>query len=731
MRADLVALSPEAVAALSNMGLVKRALKEIGEGKGPLLSEAPDGTVEGRFQEAGKEVVARLIPKKTLTDCPCSCGASTVCRHRVAMALAYRSWIEAAAPPAEAAASTSGTSIAASGDTPRADTHPSDTSPSDTSPSDTSPSDTSTSDTSTSDTSAPVTSTGTSSPSFRPWNPGDIPDEAIAEFLGKKAMEDARKTRRRGIVVDLRMPLPGSPTPVALLPTCSVRFLVPGDLAYARCDCKQTERCAHMVLAVWAFRLIRGKEGERHAWTVEVREEGAPAVATQHRDAMREAQALARRLLLEGVVNARSSLGQSFAVVGQALSTAGFIWPKVLFEDLEEALEAYQARSARYHAGTVLTVLAALAARVCALLQGGDLPPRYLLGEGERLETALNKQKLVSLGARMEADGRQRIASVMLADPASRIVLVMEKIWDFEEGVDLPEGPAMVNRSISSSVSLGRAARGIIQTIVAKRMANRRVRLGVNRQGSIDASPQTGDWSQFPPPIRVVSLAKLAEDWDARAPQVLRPPLLAENVHVLELAEIEDSSYDPAEQRLCALAKDAEGTEVLLTRTWQAVSPQALDHIAAALRGDMGKVRFISGELTRHLGRFELDILAIVADRIIVPDIEGEAIPPVAAGGGIQRPHPPVEQALLETLSALEEAVHQGLKGLPTSFVQRLRAAARGLEEVGMEATARRVHRFAEAMRRAHAGQAAEWEDAARCWENAAIRVLLAREAVG
>lgn len=568
-------------------------------------------------------------------------------------------------------------------------------------------------------------------PAFQFWNPGDIADDAIAEFLGKKAMEDARKTRRRGIVVDLRMPQPSSPTPVALLPTCSVRFLVPGDLAYARCDCKQSEKCTHMALAVWAFRQVKGREEERSEWTVEVREEGAPAVARQNRPALEEAQRLARRLLLEGVVNARGSLAQSFALVGQGLRNAGFVWPKVIFEDLEESLDFYQARSARYRAGTVLASLAALAARMRALQQEGELPPRYLLGEGERLETALNKQKLVSLGARLESDGRRRIASVMVADPASRIVLLMEKAWDFEEGVDLPEGPAMVNRSISSSVSLGRAARGIVQTIVATRTANRRVRLGQNRQGSIDASPQTGDWSQFPPPIRVVSLAKLSEDWDARAPGVLRPPLLAENVHVLEPAEIGDICYDPAEQRLCARATDAEGTALLLTRTWHAVSPHALDHIAAALRGEMGKVRFVSGELTRHLGRFELDILAIVADRVIVPDIEGDAVAPLPAGGSIFRPHPPVEQALVETCSALEEAVHQGLKGLPVGFVQRLGAAARALDDVGMQATGRRLRAFAEAMRRAHAGQAAEWEDAARAWENAAIRVLLAREAVG
>ena len=43
MRADLLALTPEKVAALANLGLVKRAQKEIAAGQGPRLEEAADG----------------------------------------------------------------------------------------------------------------------------------------------------------------------------------------------------------------------------------------------------------------------------------------------------------------------------------------------------------------------------------------------------------------------------------------------------------------------------------------------------------------------------------------------------------------------------------------------------------------------------------------------------------------------------------------------------------------
>ena len=95
MRDDLAALTPETVAALANLGLVKRALKEIEAGKGPTLAEA-DGTVVGTFEDG---VVAKLPVGVPLKDAPCTCGAAGACRHKVAVALSYKAWVSASAPP--------------------------------------------------------------------------------------------------------------------------------------------------------------------------------------------------------------------------------------------------------------------------------------------------------------------------------------------------------------------------------------------------------------------------------------------------------------------------------------------------------------------------------------------------------------------------------------------------------------------------------------------------------
>lgn len=77
-------MTPEALAAQTNVGLVKRAQKEIANGQGPTLREEDGGAVVATFPDG---VTTRLLPGKPLKDSPCSCGASAVCRHRIAAVL--------------------------------------------------------------------------------------------------------------------------------------------------------------------------------------------------------------------------------------------------------------------------------------------------------------------------------------------------------------------------------------------------------------------------------------------------------------------------------------------------------------------------------------------------------------------------------------------------------------------------------------------------------------------
>jgi len=99
VRTDLLHLSPEALAQAANAGVVKRALRELEGGYRPECALDDSGTLTASFPDGIRTVWAGGLP---IQQVQCSCGATSVCRHRIIAALAYR---EAASQAAPAAAS--------------------------------------------------------------------------------------------------------------------------------------------------------------------------------------------------------------------------------------------------------------------------------------------------------------------------------------------------------------------------------------------------------------------------------------------------------------------------------------------------------------------------------------------------------------------------------------------------------------------------------------------------
>ena len=186
VRADLLALTTEALAALSNRGLVKRAIREVEAGAAPSIGIDANGTVLGAHPDGA---ASTLPPGAGLGSC--TCGAAAVCRHLLATVLAYQA--TAAAPVAPAASTTV-------------------------------------------------------------WSPGEFTDEALAALVGARALGSARRAYRAGYVARVRRPTPSRPEPSVELSSCTVRFLVPHELGYARADAADGSRPDAIPLAVWAFR---------------------------------------------------------------------------------------------------------------------------------------------------------------------------------------------------------------------------------------------------------------------------------------------------------------------------------------------------------------------------------------------------------------------------------------------------------------------------------------------
>ncbi|GAA2365659.1 hypothetical protein GCM10010404_20140 [Nonomuraea africana] len=85
MRTDLLALTADSLAALTNRGLVKRADKELVSAAPQLRTDA-DGTVHGEFPDGP----TASLPPGGLDAGRCTCGATGICRHLIGVVLAYQ-----------------------------------------------------------------------------------------------------------------------------------------------------------------------------------------------------------------------------------------------------------------------------------------------------------------------------------------------------------------------------------------------------------------------------------------------------------------------------------------------------------------------------------------------------------------------------------------------------------------------------------------------------------------
>jgi hypothetical protein len=191
-RADLLALTPDDLTALTNRGTVKRAQRELEAGECTCaLAEAADGCVTAKWSDG---VECRVPAGAVLRDGRCTCAAAGLCRHLVRTVLAYQ----------RRAAS-------AGRDTPA------------------------------------------TAPAGR-WDPAAFTDDDLARHYRPAVLKKVRAQFEQGVLVELVRS--AKPSARFHFQACMLRFLVPGDLRYTHCDCAEAAPCSHVPLAVWAFRLL-------------------------------------------------------------------------------------------------------------------------------------------------------------------------------------------------------------------------------------------------------------------------------------------------------------------------------------------------------------------------------------------------------------------------------------------------------------------------------------------
>ncbi|GAA1969226.1 SWIM zinc finger family protein [Catenulispora subtropica] len=655
-RADLLALTEDALVSLTNRGLYKRAAKEVAAGTGPAVATEGD-VVRGTFPDG----VGCALPPGGLEAAECSCGASGACRHVVAVVLAYQASDASSASP------------------------------------------------------------DSDSGAAQAWSPGDFADADVEALLGKRSMASARRRLAAGYLARVHVATAEEPVPWVELPNCSVRFLVPRDLAYARSDARDDKDA--IALAVWAWRTWAeraGEVGDRHfavggagsaADGDTAPSEEAQTVASS--DPLSSAVELAADIFLTGVANLAAGFTPRLARVRRDLDAADLRWPLLAADDLADQLAAHAERAARHRPELVADLLAELVARSRAATSAKGQPRSRVLGTDEAAEVALRRLRLTALGCRVQPVGDDVRVLVFLADPAAGVVLTLDNRCPGR-----PTGAGLADRRLAGS-TVGVLAGGNVVTETAHRRADRRLRLAVNRVARTTVSQSGGAWDHLPPALLARDLDALAAEFDRLPPRLIRPRVDAEDVRVVEIAEVTDLGYHPGSQRLTATLHGTTAGTAHLVAEHRAVAPAALDALAEALTRTP---RYISATIRRGRGGLILTPIAVVSEgKVIVPDL--------AAGDGTEdltaatTPRPdPLTEAIDSALSLLAETTHRGAGHLPPTFPARLEAAAHTLTTVGLTRSAQDLRNLSETL------GPDPGRGAFDAWADAAIRLITTAE---
>ncbi|MGW0838629.1 hypothetical protein ACWD26_00390 [Streptomyces sp. NPDC002787] len=697
-RTDLLALTPDTLAALANRGLVRRATKDLDAGSPPELSTAPDGAVTARFADGAE---ASMPPGASLDGGSCGCGAAGVCRHLVGLVLAYQRATDAA-PLGEGAPD---------------------------------------------------------------WSPGDIDDAALEAAVGARALSAARRTARRGVTARVHRPTSQEPHPWVELPTCTVRFPVPGQAAHALTDAADTVRREMLALALWAFRTADTTDRQARLVLVSLRTPAADGDAAlqeetdsddplqeetdsdnplRHQAAgdgplqgdfvgdgphepprpealspqtprprsvsashLRRAVELADELLRDGVAHADPVQTVALRTTGRRLAAASLHWPAAAAKELADQLDAYADRDATHRPEEVAALLAELHARHRA----ADHPE--VLGTRESAETPLRRVRLTALGCRVSGSAERPVAEVYFAHAAAGVVLVLRKDWPEARPRDTapqpgPGGhrpsPPAARHALASRRLLGTTlsalATGNLVSENARRTPSRRLTLTRGRLAATTVSPVGRSWAELPAPLLVREVPGLAASTEDRPPRLIRARVEAESVRVVELSEVLEVGYDPAEQVLKATVRDAVGNPVFVHAPHNPLCPDALDALAVALVG--GEVRYLSGAVRHVRGQALITPLALLGpDGVVVPDLAPPTSPP-ALPLADRTPPDPVTTAVEAGLTALADAAHHGLRRLPRSALDRLREAADRLTRTGLATSSSLLRRLLDTLDHGH-----------------------------
>ncbi len=680
-RADLLSLSADDLAALSNRGVVKRSQKEVESGEFTVELSETDGDVTARWSDG---VECQLPAGKVLADGRCSCAATGLCRHLIRTVLAYQRQFGSGTRETPASRGRQPPDSDPRSENPGADAPGSPASP---------------------------------------WDPGSITDEQLAQLYRPAALARLRAQMEQGVLAEL---VRGSkPSARFHVPPCLIYFQVPGDPRYTVCDCAEPAPCRHVPLAVWAFRLL---PAERSAGVIAAGASPAP-VAPDLLDAL---EALLLDLAEHGLAGLAATWKDLLTRLEARCRANGLVWPAEVLLDLQEQQQRYAGHDARFSPERLADLVGELLIRCDAIrADTGAIPQLLIRGTAEDQPSPLSQATLVGLGCTAHVYRGGVELTACLQDAATGGLLVLSR--------DFPDPPPESSEPARPFSELARASNlrghsflsvGLskLQLAGGKRTIKGELQLPqLLRQ--VNVQPHPLNWESLRAPVLVEDWAELDARLSTLPPSSLRPRRLGEDFHVIRVMRADGAHFDSSTQTIQALLRDSQERVALLQFPFTARGEPGAEVLLSLLQQKGEDVRFVSGPVRRGPGGLVIELVALVFSegnrRVgIQPWIENRP-EETAAATALAKPvrvSDPLADFWQRLQTSVGEMLVLGLERADAVAARRWRELQKQGEAVGLARVAGRIRPLAETL--AQKAHVLRWE------ARAAGRMLLAAAAL-
>ncbi len=576
IRQDLLQLTADALTALANAGFVKRAFKDIAEGRMPNIAVDTDGTISAAYSDGQ---TAKLEAGKTLRDAVCSCPASGLCKHKVTLIPAYQYWAKQQTPDEDMA----------------------------------------------SDNSIQETIS---------WSPADIAETDLQQVFKPAIIKHADMLAKKQMVIKVCNVSEHHPVPTAYLPMSTVRFFSSQNLAHARCDCIDGSVCVHVILAIRAFGEAKKIESDFQVLTVTLggdnQNEQNKIFVDKADDAVHATEDLLMQIWSDGVSQSPLILESRFTLVKNLVQKLKWQWVTDSIETIEQMINAYHRRSSRFEAKELMKQMAFLSARLISAQYADNNPQTisaaHILGIGIAGEMALDHLSLIGLGTELWEDDDQEGFQSYFIDPDTQTLTTLERSWKKNATSSHEQLHSVLHHRVSG-LSVEKISQSQIITSAASRKANGIIQISANTRHTNAMPLSAQSWAQLNAPLRQNNASTLINYLRSQPPEFIQPRQAISQMAILPVTEVIDWYWDAGEQKIYAWLNSglcSEDEENLseqqdlfqLVLPYQNISRFAISNLADAL--EHKQITLICGMVVIEQNQIKMHPLALVADNELI-----------------------------------------------------------------------------------------------------------------